>query len=65
MSLTFNDIQKLEEKKTELFDNMGKYPEREQELAYEYFKIDQEIIRFYKQKNSITLEIKGNEEFLK
>ena len=55
-------IQKLEEKKIQLYDDMRKYPEREQELAQEYFSIDQEIIRFYKQKNLITSLNKGNEK---
>lgn len=43
----------LQAKKSKLFDEMGKYPEREQELAQEYFSIDQQIIQFYKKQNGV------------
>jgi hypothetical protein len=46
-------IQSLEDKKRELFEQMGKFPEREQELAQEYFSIDQVIIRYYKNQNLV------------
>lgn len=41
-------IQQLTEKKSKIFDDMSNFPEREQELAEEYFSIEQEITNHYK-----------------
>ena len=60
MSLTFEDIKKMEEEKSKIYDAMGKNPELEEELAEEYWSIDAEITRFYKSKNQTTSLNKGN-----
>lgn len=60
MSLTFEDIQKMQEEKSRIFDEIGKYPEREQELTEKYWSIENEITRFYKSKNQITKLTKGD-----
>ena len=44
-------LRQLEEKQTKLFNEMGKHPEREQELAQEYFTIDRQIINICKRRN--------------
>jgi len=53
-------VEQLQAKKSKLYDMMAKYPEREQELAQEYFSIEQEITKHFR--NIPTLQNKGNVE---
>ena len=49
-------VTQLTEKKSKLYEMMGKFPEREQELAEEYFSIEQQIINHYKNISTPTIE---------